>query len=460
MAQADPATPKQTVILVHGIRTHANWYQRAREVFSSIEGLEVEPIKYGRFDLLSFLIPGPWRRGPLDKTAVKILPILERCREEGRRVTIIAHSNGTNVVAQLLKTQPVFKFDNLIMCGSVIDSDYDWELVRHKIKGELINDYGVRDIWPAVARSVTWGYGYSGTNGFGAPVEDRLHDTPHSAYFAPEFMRTYWESFLRTGEVVRPKYGDGAIPSSPWWFTLLEIPWKWVVPLAAIGIAGWSLYPRQRSVEPGPTTVAVSPPTDTMPANQIRGPSMPAQAEIAVFTPECTRNPAPATAEELQEAMRQAAIVHTARWLRLAIAEIGQREQPGPEHNPKILEYAATAYPVQRTDEQPWNSQFVNFIMRRVGYAGTNNGRAQSWLSWGKDVIADAGDPVVGSIVIASREGIPEGGYAGFYMGLTDNGNAIRMLAGSLCNEVTVVTVPVSKVMGYRVPSDWVGVAS
>lgn len=231
---------KHTVILVHGIRTHASWFQRAKEVFSTIEGLQVEPVRYGRYDLFRFLIPGPWRRGPINTAKTKILPILDRCKSKGHKVTLIAHSNGTHIVTQLLRDEVLFRIDNLIMCGSIVDSNYEWEAVKHKIAGEIVNDYGVKDFWPAVAKSVTWGYGYSGTNGFSAPVNDRLHNTGHSEYFSIDFMRKYWLSFLQTGEIVPTVYGD-ATPESPWWFTLFEIPWKWfiVAGLAALGI--WAI---------------------------------------------------------------------------------------------------------------------------------------------------------------------------------------------------------------------------
>jgi hypothetical protein len=142
---------------------------------------------------------------------------------------VIAHSNGLYVIANLLKESPTFKIDNLIMCGSVIDTDYDWNIVSHKIRGKIINDYGVRDCWPAVAASFTWGFGNSGTHGFGAPVEDRLHDCTHSDYFQTSFMRDYWKSFFETGEVIFPDYSEGEIPKSPWWFMAFEIPWRWLI---------------------------------------------------------------------------------------------------------------------------------------------------------------------------------------------------------------------------------------
>lgn len=232
---------KHTVILVHGIRTHASWFQRAKEVFLTIDGLQVEPIRYGRYDLFRFLIPGPWRRGPINTAKTKILPILDRCKTEGRTVTVIAHSNGTHVVTQLLKEEVLFRTDNLIMCGSIVDSNYAWEVVQHKIAGKIINDYGVRDFWPAVAKSVTWGYGYSGTNGFSAPVNDRLHNTGHSEYFSIDFMRKYWLSFLQTGEIVPTVYGDST-PETPWWFTLFEIPWKWLIAAGLVALASWAIF--------------------------------------------------------------------------------------------------------------------------------------------------------------------------------------------------------------------------
>ncbi|WP_077145254.1 TIGR02594 family protein [Sphingopyxis sp. KK2] len=464
---------KHIILLVHGIRTHASWYERAEQVFAQLDNVEIRPIKYGRFDLFRFLVPGPWRRTPVDKSEDRILPIIDRSRAEQGQVSVIAHSNGTNVVATLLKESHLFRIDNLILCGSVVDSDFDWEGVSHKVGGTIINDYGVRDIWPAVAKAFTWGYGYSGTNGFGSPVRDRLHDAGHSDYFTKEFMEKYWISFFRDGTIVRPAYGDVEIPKSPWWFFLFEIPWKWLI-LAALGyLAFWSLGGMAMIRPPAGQTEVAAPPATAPPATADRDataaatPDTPTVAaddepaendEIAAFSPECDQSPERWAPTDIAQAKSDAAFVNTATWLNIAIGELGQREAPGAAANPRIVAYMATAEPKYVNDEQPWNSQFVNYVMRKAGKRGTNSGRAQSWLAWGKDAIAEVGEPVLGSIVVAKRAGVPDGGFAGFYLG-SNGAGAVRMLAGNVCREVAVVTVPESKIMGYRLPSGWLGPA-
>jgi uncharacterized protein (TIGR02594 family) len=457
-------TQKHTILLVHGIRTHASWYERAQQVFAQLEGVEIEPIKYGRFDLFRFLIPGPWRRGPIDRSEDRILPIIDRARKEGGLVSVIAHSNGTNVVAMLLKESHLFKIDNLILCGSVVDSNFDWEGVSHKVSGRIINDYGVRDIWPAVAKSFTWGYGYSGTNGFGAPVKDRLHDTTHSAYFSKDFMEKYWISFFRDGTIVRPEYGDVEIPHSPWWFYFFEVPWKWVI-VALLGLLAYFAWSGRMSIsdtlksDDGASTV-VAPATATSaddggPADADASPETP---EIPAFILACDRGSFVANPDELTRLRADAELVNTAAWVNIAIGELGQHEFSGDATNPRILAYMSTAEPKFLSDEEPWNSQFVNYVMKRAGKNGTNSGAAKSWLSWGKDAIAEVGDPVVGSIVVASRNGVVWGGVAGFYVG-PEGEDSIRMLAGNMCAEVSIVSVPESRILGYRLPADWVGPA-
>lgn len=235
----DDLTKVHHIVLVHGIRTHAQWYEAARQVFTENLGYKLHPIKYGRFDLFRFMLPGPWRRGPIEKSRSKIAPILLEAKLRGEVTTIVSHSNGTHVVSKLMQQEATFEIENLIMCGSVVDDDFDWNAVKHKIHGFIVNDYGVNDIWPAVARSLSWGYGYSGTNGFGSPVEDRLHSFGHSDYFEVKFMEEYWKSITGEKTIKRPPLcPDGELPKSPGWFAIFEFPWRWVLLFAIVaGIA-------------------------------------------------------------------------------------------------------------------------------------------------------------------------------------------------------------------------------
>jgi hypothetical protein len=62
-------TPALTdvVVLVHGIRTTAEWAELVRDVLERVPGVTVVPSGYGYFDVIRFLIPGPTRRPPIDR---------------------------------------------------------------------------------------------------------------------------------------------------------------------------------------------------------------------------------------------------------------------------------------------------------------------------------------------------------------------------------------------------------
>lgn len=230
------------VILVHGIRTHAFWYPRAKQILESHRGVRVEGARYGWFDIVRFIVPGPWRNGPIKRTKDKIRPLIVEANRSGQMITVICHSNGTQVVTKILKDDPLFEIDNLIMCGSVVDTNYNWWLVKSRVRGRILNDYGTRDVWPAVAQSITWGYGYSGTVGFGTPVHDRIHNCSHSDYFTNEFMRTFWLPLVTEDVIVQSPYLPNDDAGRPSWYWLWELPLRWIIPSLAITIAAVAIY--------------------------------------------------------------------------------------------------------------------------------------------------------------------------------------------------------------------------
>lgn len=218
---------RQEIILVHGIRTHARWYERAKQLLEAVHGVTVHPVKYGRLDLLRFIFPGPWRRRPVKVVTSKVSKILERAAQP-QSVTIICHSNGTHLVAEMLRRDRELTIGNLILCGSVVNDNYDWDRTAIQVDGSIINEFGVRDMWPAFAKCITFGYGYSGTNGIGFPVKDRIHDCGHSDYFTTDFISKFWIPYIRDREFVPPGDLTELIPDSPKWFYIFEFPWKFV----------------------------------------------------------------------------------------------------------------------------------------------------------------------------------------------------------------------------------------
>jgi uncharacterized protein (TIGR02594 family) len=133
----------------------------------------------------------------------------------------------------------------------------------------------------------------------------------------------------------------------------------------------------------------------------------------------------------------------TFSWMDIAKAELGQREVKGAKHNPRIIEYHKTTTLKGTTDEIPWCSSFVNWVMKQAGYPGTNSAAARSWLQYGQRLAT----PVPGCIVVLSRDG---GGHVGFYMGQDSYG--IKILGGNQGDAVTVAQYAHGRCLALVVP--------
>lgn len=130
------------------------------------------------------------------------------------------------------------------------------------------------------------------------------------------------------------------------------------------------------------------------------------------------------------------------KWLDVAAGELGVREIPGTDSNPRIGEYhASTWLTADEPDDTPWCSSFVNYCIAEAGLRGTGSPAARSWRTWGTDGAWAFGD-VVGWMT-------PKGtGHVGFLVGLqARNGSwndapvgAVTILGGNQGNEVSVRT--------------------
>jgi uncharacterized protein (TIGR02594 family) len=129
-------------------------------------------------------------------------------------------------------------------------------------------------------------------------------------------------------------------------------------------------------------------------------------------------------------------------WLYIAEDEIGEKEVPGLNHNPRIIEYHRETTLSATTDEVPWCSSFVNWVMKRAGYTPTRSAAARSWATYGKET-----PPVQGCIVVLTRNG---GGHVGFYV--KSSANYVWVLGGNQSNAVNISAYPKSRVIAYRVP--------
>jgi hypothetical protein len=208
------------VILVHGIRDFALWQTRIRSALEE-EGLKTEATNYGRFNLIQFLLPGSYFRNKAIATVWNQIRIIKQ-NNRTRLLSVIAHSFGTYVIAHLMQENFDVKFHRVIFCGSVVRYGFPFEQFQDRFVEPIINEVGTRDIWPAIAESVTTGYGSAGTYGFRRPlVRDRWHNgAKHGFFLDTNFCKQFWTPFLKTGTFI-----DGATaPESPRiWLQILSI---------------------------------------------------------------------------------------------------------------------------------------------------------------------------------------------------------------------------------------------
>ncbi len=134
----------------------------------------------------------------------------------------------------------------------MLPQDFPWHQYRDRF-GKIVNECGKADIWPVLAQSLSWGYGASGTHGFGAVlVKDRFHAGGHGQYFEPEFVEKYWEPFIKRGEYVRSDF-ETKMPPTPWWISILGIvPLRYVLVFLLLFTPALALYLAQDRHPPGP----------------------------------------------------------------------------------------------------------------------------------------------------------------------------------------------------------------
>ncbi|AVO46952.1 hypothetical protein C6569_18880 [Phreatobacter cathodiphilus] len=138
--------------------------------------------------------------------------------------------------------EPDIVFHRVIFCGSIVPDDFRIAPFRAQLgPSPILNDCGTHDVLPVLAKSVTWGYGASGTFGFGtAGIHDRFSKFSHSSYFSRDFVEEYWLPFIAGGEIRETEW-EKVRRTPPYWQSLLSaLPLKW---LPIIGLAAAVVSP-------------------------------------------------------------------------------------------------------------------------------------------------------------------------------------------------------------------------
>ena len=210
----------QIVVLVHGIRTHAEWQSMLKREFSQV-GITVALTNYGYFDLIRFLLPiQSFRAEALNRLRQLMNDV--RANHPRAKISLLAHSFGTYLVSRFIQEETNFPIHRIAFCGSVVRYDFPFEQLRHRFTGPVINEVSSRDPWPLAAEGLSFGYGTAGTRGFNMPsVTDRWHSGfGHSQYLQQSFCRKYWLPFFSTGIIVE---SDDDASRPPIWLRLFGL---------------------------------------------------------------------------------------------------------------------------------------------------------------------------------------------------------------------------------------------
>jgi uncharacterized protein (TIGR02594 family) len=94
-----------------------------------------------------------------------------------------------------------------------------------------------------------------------------------------------------------------------------------------------------------------------------------------------------------------------------------------------------------------WCARFMNLVLNKVGYAGTNSDAARSFAQYGHRIYA----PKIGAIAVLTRG--RAGGHVGVVTGIDPHGNPI-IISGNHGARVGEGIYPASRVIAYVMPTE------
>jgi pimeloyl-ACP methyl ester carboxylesterase len=225
-------TRTHIVLLVHGIRTEGIWQDLVASKLSAHVAVKPIVVGFDYLDIFSFWLPYFFRAKSIEKIERELRGALSDYH--GADLSIIAHSFGTYIIANILKRRPDIQVFRLLLCGSIISRSFQWDSLPRFPNGGVLNDVGSEDFLPALAQSVSWGYGNTGTFGFRTgKVKDRYFKFAHSDFFTDSHIDSYWIPFIVDGKIVESSWNFKR-PKPAWLLSILRF-----MPIKTFVLAGF-----------------------------------------------------------------------------------------------------------------------------------------------------------------------------------------------------------------------------
>jgi pimeloyl-ACP methyl ester carboxylesterase len=191
-------------VTIHGIRTRAVWQKTFATVISG-SPTKTESFDFGSYGLPRFLLP-PFNDRLVDDFYEWMSNVQAKHNidpdEYEKRPSVIAHSLGSWILGHAMLKRPNLRFDKIILAGSILPRDFDWELLfSRKQVFRVRNECGKLDRWPGMAKRFVRGAGTGGTEGFEAfapALENVYFEFAHSDSLDSAHMQTHWLPFLNS----------------------------------------------------------------------------------------------------------------------------------------------------------------------------------------------------------------------------------------------------------------------
>lgn len=200
------------IVSIHGLLSRAEWNKEIAPIASS-QGWIVAPYIYDT-NKPDILFNNSKRKKAVDEFREWIYDLRSRY---DNNISIIAHSFGTYIVGAYLEgfdndEFPPVSFDSIVLTGSILNPDFDWEKYRGKGVGRVYNNIAPNDEFVKYMPKNDWKkllgmstlFGQAGVEGFNQDTDMLIQSTnkifSHTNTIRRDVIESKWMPFFKANK--------------------------------------------------------------------------------------------------------------------------------------------------------------------------------------------------------------------------------------------------------------------